>query len=133
MRSRKISVCCTLAALALAGCSGDLVSPAGPEAPARTVSAASVLSVTLSGQQYIQPFDNCTWHASVTGGTPPYSYAWNGSGMGGGTSYGSYWTGYATGAGQYRVDVQVTDAVGRTASAVMRGTSTYSAHLCFQM
>ncbi|HEX2188966.1 MAG TPA: hypothetical protein VHG51_08725 [Longimicrobiaceae bacterium] len=128
MSSRKLA-CCVIAVLGLAACSGDAVAPAGPDAPARTVTAASTLTVTISGQYYIQPFDNCTWYASVSGGTPPYSYSWSDAGMEG-TANGSEWVGYANGTGDYIVSVSVTDAVGRSGSATMRGTSTYSAYYC---
>lgn len=44
------------------------------------------LSVFISGPDEVPPDEYCTWQASVTGGTAPYSYSWSGALSGSGSS-----------------------------------------------
>jgi hypothetical protein len=72
------------------------------------------LSVGISSSFQAQPYQTCTAYASVSGGTPPYSYQWyvNGAGWGNGTML--WYTNYGY---DYDVDLYVTDAVGTVRSA----------------
>jgi pimeloyl-ACP methyl ester carboxylesterase len=72
------------------------------------------LGVSLIGPDVAAPYEFCTWHASPSGGTEPYSYAWyvNGSPVGGDQSTLSY----TVGASDISIEVSVTDAAGRLAA-----------------
>ncbi len=74
------------------------------------------LSVSLSGSTLVTLGSAGSWTASASEGTPPYSFRWfvDGVQQGGNTS-GFGW-GFGV-AGYYQIGVQVTDAVGATATA----------------
>jgi hypothetical protein len=71
------------------------------------------LSVTLSGPRIVGMNETCTWTANASGGTSPYTYDWerNMVSVGSGQSYTAN-----TGTSNFRLDVNVTDAVGSHAS-----------------
>jgi len=70
------------------------------------------LAVAISGPAAVRPGATCTWSATATNGTAPYSYAWS---PGGDTSAGAF--GYTNGGAPFTVSVTVTDAAGTQASA----------------
>lgn len=75
------------------------------------------LVVGINGPTEIQPGATCTWDATVSNGTPPFSYTWYNGGLwgGSGSSYtGSKDSGNIT--NHFPIEVHVEDAVGATGS-----------------
>jgi len=90
-------------------------------------------SVSIDGPTQIQPGATCTWYASVSDGTPPYTYYWTNDGGFVGNDY-SY-TG-SKGAGStsssFTVGLRVTDATGRQGDHQTTVYENSSAPVCFQ-
>ena len=95
--------------------------------PAGSVSLAAALTVFVGGPTRIDSQTWCTWEATVSGGTDPYTYEWS-SDNGGGTGYDAVWSGHFPVSGS--LTVFVTDALGATGSATMNVTSVYDGPLC---
>jgi len=90
----------------------------------RNVYVKPGLTVSISGPSLVRRFyDTCTWSASASGGTAPYTYSWDAQG-GGGTESTRYWTGSVISASM-TLTVTVTDfnGVQKSASKVVSGTS----------
>lgn len=103
------------------------------------------LSVTISGPSEVypptqkgQPQTVVTWYANVSGGVSPFSYTWNNNFNGNAyfTSNGATYTGYfgwpgygASGSTNFIMSVNVTDAIGQTASATKNITVWYEMFL----
>jgi hypothetical protein len=85
----------------------DALSAAGPHAGPL---ASTPLSVSLTGPSDVDAHEWCTWWASVSGGTPPYTYDWSVSGTGyAWASSGNEFSVMAD-PGSMRVEVTVLDA-----------------------
>jgi hypothetical protein len=115
-----------LLALAAAGYGAATPLPAA-SAETVSVSPASSLTVFISGLRRIDSSNWCTWEASVSGGTAPYSYSWSTVG-GGGTGYDEIWGGHFPTSGT--LTVQVTDALGATGNRTISVTSVYNGPVC---
>jgi hypothetical protein len=79
------------------------------------VAVRTPLTVSMTGPQTVQQNYGayCDWYASVSGGTPPYSYTWYREGQLVGTEAG-YYANYMY--YTFPLEVRVTDAVGATKS-----------------
>ena len=126
--STLISVSSTGGISGLAIGTADVHATAGSVTASRNVYVKAGLSVSISGPGQVQKFDTCDWDASVSGGTPPYSYSWTVTSASG-TSFGDYWEGYLIG-GQSTMTVNVTDANGVQKSAQKSIVAFFSAPLC---
>jgi hypothetical protein len=82
-------------------------------------------SVSMSGPNAIVEETSDTWSATVSSGSPPYTYDWtvDGADAGGGTSI---YTGDWAGGTNHTIVFTVTDEIGRVGSAQMNVTVTYS-------
>lgn len=114
----------SLLAFLAAGCGDVTGSVRAPEAPRSVLTA---LHVFIGGPARINSSVTCTWEASASGGTAPYSYSWSTVG-GGGTGVDETWYGGFPVSGS--LSVTVTDALGATASATRNVTSVYNGPLC---
>jgi len=95
----------------------------------RNVYVKPGLSVSIYGPGSVKRFsDSCTWGASVSGGTYPYTFDWSASG-GSGTESGSYFTGSVISA-YMTLNVTVTDANGvqKTVSRIINANA--SSNVC---
>jgi hypothetical protein len=89
------------------------------EGPNRVVNAYAAitykapLSVSFLGPTSLPAYSYGSWAAAGTGGTPPYSYTWykDGYAVATGADYSDY-----VGSGGLQLQVNVTDAVGTTAT-----------------
>lgn len=88
-----------------------------------------ITSVTIGGMSQVPPNESCTWWASVSGGTPPYTYNWYAQGNWQGSW--SYVT-VATGTSNFTLTLLVQDSRGKTGSANKAITVTSMAPDCFQ-
>jgi membrane-associated PAP2 superfamily phosphatase len=95
--------------------------------PAGSVSPASSITVFISGLRRINSSAYCTWDATASGGTAPYTYSWS-TVNGGGTGYGETWYGHFPSSGT--LTVVVTDALGATGTSTINVTSIYNGPLC---
>jgi hypothetical protein len=96
--------------------------PAPPPPP-------SPVSVSLIGSDFVQPFATCTWQASATGGTPPYTYAWEADGQVVGS--GSILM-YTNAGSDFWLNLVVTDSNGSAASNGMPVTVSWGANECLE-
>lgn len=119
MRLRFLLVPCVLAGMPVAASAGDVATPtASParQAPSRRADL-NTLSVTIAGPTSITNYWECTWHAYVSGGTPPYTYHWSATGLTPtGPDDADDWTGYKAVSGYGGLDVFVLDANGNRAT-----------------
>ena len=72
-----------------------------------------VLYVTINGPDAVEPGSECMWWASISNGTPPYSFEWtkNGQTVGGDDDY-VYIYAHPVFDPEFRVTVYVEDALG---------------------
>ncbi|MEM3454484.1 MAG: PKD domain-containing protein [Thermoproteota archaeon] len=78
--------------------------------------SSSSLSVVISGPSFVCKNTDATYTASVSGGTPPYTYSWSGGGnppTGTNSSFTTRWSNDGT----YVISLNVTDSTGKTGSA----------------
>lgn len=85
-------------------------------------------TVTINGPSSVQENDFCTWFASVSDGTPPYSYSWRkgAAPVGSGSELNM-----ETGTNGFTLTLDVTDSGGRFGSDVIAVTVTPSGPPCF--
>lgn len=88
------------------------------------------LSISLAdGPGQVRRYDTCTWRASVSNGTWPYTYDWSATSASG-TSYLYEWTGSTISSVGFTLTVEVTDANGVKATQSRWITTSTSAPLC---
>lgn len=85
------------------------------------------LSVGITGPTSVKPDTYCTWSATVSGGTPPYSYSWTQNSMPVGSDS---WVDVYTGTSNFSLSVTVTDGAGSWGSAQGSVTVTSGAPMC---
>jgi hypothetical protein len=75
-----------------------------------SVSVVPEFDVSIEGEDEVKPNQSCTWWASVSGGTAPYSYSWSSLGGWGSSQYEpSSWTGSSSNS-SFVIYLTVTDA-----------------------
>lgn len=93
----------------------------------RNVYVKPGISVSLAdGPGQVRRYDTCTWRASASGGTWPYTYSWTPSTGGNGYE----WTGSTISSVGFTLKVTVTDANGVKATQSRYITVSTSAPLC---
>lgn len=91
--------------------------------------AVLMLSASISPPSAVQPFATCTWTASASGGTAPYTFSWTAAGTSGSGPYFDY-TNAATDGGSFTIQVNVTDATGLAGFATKTVAVSSSAPPC---
>jgi subtilisin family serine protease len=84
--------------------------------------------VTISGPSSVRPYDTCTWAASPTGGTAPFTYNWFVNNISVGEN--SNQLTYTAGSVSFTIAVDVTDATGQLVTASRAVSISTSANIC---
>jgi len=90
----------------------------------------SPLPVSIAGKSSVRPNSTCTWQASSSGGTPPYTYTWTATF--GGQPSGDSFTGTVHASGSELLTVSVVDAIGRRGGASKPISISAGAQVCQQ-
>lgn len=112
-----------LVLLSAANCA-DAPSAVLPAAPFRST---GTIQIELDWVHRSDSFPGqvCTWYVTYVGGTPPLTYTWTTENLEEFYAGEDSWRGSAISPGSYSLTLQVTDALGKTGSKTVYGTSSY--------